>query len=176
MLRAYPSLGISQPEWGHRRATWASSRPEVSERCPKGAPKTPQESPKSGPRRSAGCSSWHFKNHRIPLVFIHFLRYRGVLRASCGAPGVLLGGLRAGSGGHASFLGARERPNASQDALGTPQNRPRRPQICAQEPFQGLERASSKHLKTLQEQPKTFQHRKVITEAPQECPRAEKGP
>ena len=74
LLRAYPSLGISQPEWGHRRASWASSRPEVPERCPKGAPKTPQEGPKSGPRRSAGCSSCHFKNHRIPFGFYTFFK------------------------------------------------------------------------------------------------------
>ena len=138
-------------------------------RRPKRAPRAAQD---AVPAAVGGIS----KIIDFPLVFIHFLKYRGVLRASSGAPGVLLGGLRAGSGGHASFLGARQRPNESQDALGTPQNRPRTPQICAQEHLQRPERASSKHLKTLQEHPKTFQHRKVPTEAPQECPRAERTP
>ena len=87
----------------------------------------------------------------FPLVFNDFLRSRGVLRVSCGALGVLLGGLRGGLGVNASIWGARHRPNTSQDLFGTLQNRSKtlqdRPKIVS--------RPSQDRPKTLPNRPKT---------------------
>ena len=88
-------------------------------------PRRPKRAPRGTQDAVLAAVGGISKIIHFPLVFYDFLKSRGVLRVSCGALGGLMGGLRGGSGVNASSLGARHRPNTSQDVLGTLENRPK---------------------------------------------------
>ena len=91
LLPCYTSLGISQSMCRHTRPHRASGRPEVPQSShfalQKQPPGPPQGSPKSAPRRSPGCSSCLFRNHRIPLAFYKFLELSWTPQSLFRSPG-----------------------------------------------------------------------------------------
>ena len=183
LLPAYDSLGISQSMCRHGRAHWASGRPEVPESShfalQKQPPGPPQERPKSAPRRSLGCSSCLFRNHRIPLAFYRFLELSWTPQSLFRSPGRPLACSQSRFGRTGILFprpgASRGLPGGPPDASGASREASHLPPGPPRGPKRGLRRASSEHLKTLRELPKTLQLRRLPHEAPQGCPGAQKA-